>query len=413
VEHIIQDIKKQGVLDAVGDGVSIQDTHFRILYQNKRAKDMIGDHVGQFCYEVYERKDNVCEDCPLALSFRDGKSHTVERTNPSTEKPLTVEITTSPLRNNAGNIIAGIEVVRDVTRRKQTENALRESEKNFRDIVSSSLVGIYKTNLKGDILYVNEALAEIFECRSPEEMMSAGVASFYKHPDDRDQFIQELKRSGSVKSLEITALTKTEKTINILLSAVLEDDTISGMIMDITDLKKTEELVKEERDRAQMYLDVAGVMLLALDPEGKVRLINKRGCEILDHREEEIIGKKWFDHFLPANIRNEVFNVFQNLMSGKADLVKYHENPVLTRHGEERIIAWNNVLLQDEQGTITGTLSSGEDVTLRRKIEHELKERIEELELFYNTAIGRELKMKELKTELEQLKAELRKKSQQ
>lgn len=293
VEHIIKDIKKQGVLDAFGDGVSIQDTHYKILYQNKRAKDIIGDHVGQFCYEVYERKENVCVDCPLALSFRDGKSHTVERTNPSTKKPLIVEITTSPLRDKAGNIIAGIEVVRDITIRKRTE-----------------------------------------------------------------------------------------------------------------------ELIKGERDKAQMYLDVAGVMLLALDTEGKVGLINKRGCEILGHREEDIIGKNWFKHFLPFKVQEEVSNVFKKLMSGQAELAKYHENPILTRHGEEKIIAWYNALLKDEKGNITGTLSSGEDVTLRKKIEQELKERIDELELFYNTAIGRELKMKELKTELEQLKTELRKKSQ-
>jgi PAS domain-containing protein len=158
--------------------------------------------------------------------------------------------------------------------------------------------------------------------------MSAGVASFYKHPDDREQLIQELKGSGNVKSVELQALTKTGKTKNILLSAVLEDDTISGMIMDITDRKKAEELVKGERDKAQMYLDVAGAILLVLDTHGDICLINKRGSEILGYREEEIIGKNWFDHFLPANIRNEVFNVFQKLMSGQADLVKYHENPV-------------------------------------------------------------------------------------
>lgn len=294
LEQIIESIKNQGIIEAFGDGVSIQDTNFKILFQNQVHIQFIGNHVGEYCYSAYEKQKSTCEGCPLAKTFNDGKVHMAERAAHTERGDEEFEITSSPIKDVSGKIIGGIEIVRNITDRKISEEKLRR-----------------------------------------------------------------------------------------------------------------------ERDKAQMYLDVAGVILLVLDTHGNICLINKRGCDILGHREEDIIGKNWFENFLPARIRSEVFNVFQKLMSGQADLVKYHENPVLARHGEERIVAWNNVLLKDDHGTITATLSSGEDVTLRRKIEQELKERVEELELFYNTAIGRELKMKELKTELEEIKAELRKKSQQ
>jgi PAS domain S-box-containing protein len=176
---------------------------------------------------------------------------------------------------------------------------------------------------------------------------------------------------------------------------------------------KSEKLVDEnllikERDRSRMYLDVAGVMIVVLNAQGRVTLLNKRGCEILGYGEEDVIGKDWFENFLPEHVRGNVRTAFNQLMAGQLDVVKYYENPVLTKRGEERIIAWYNALLHDDNGAITGTLSSGEDITLRKKIEQELKDRIEELESFYEMSIERELKMKQLKEEITRLKSEAR-----
>ncbi len=126
VKQLINELIRLGFFDAVGDAISIQDTGFRILYQNRKAKDIIGDRVGELCYEVIEKRDKVCPGCPLALTFKDGKVRSVERTNPSKKRPLIVEITTSAIKNQAGEIIAGMEVVRDVTKRKLAEGELEE-----------------------------------------------------------------------------------------------------------------------------------------------------------------------------------------------------------------------------------------------------------------------------------------------
>lgn len=143
--------------------------------------------------------------------------------------------------------------------------------------------------------------------------------------------------------------------------------------LDITERKQAEEGLKKERDKAQSYLDVAGVIILVIGADRKVSLINKKGCEALGYQENEIIGKDWFQSFLPERNREEVKNVFEKLMKGEIELTEYFENPIINRNGEERIVEWHNTILRDESGKITGTLSSGKDITERKKAEKEIK----------------------------------------
>ncbi len=142
---------------------------------------------------------------------------------------------------------------------------------------------------------------------------------------------------------------------------------------EITERKRTEDLLRAERQKAEKYLEIAGVMMLALDREGTVTLINQKGCEILGYSADEIIGKNWIDSCLPEAIRPELNQVFQNLISDDIQASPYYENSVLTKSGEERLIAWHNTLLRDEQGIIISTLSSGEDITERKRAESELR----------------------------------------
>jgi len=144
-------------------------------------------------------------------------------------------------------------------------------------------------------------------------------------------------------------------------------------------LKLSEEKLREERDRAQGYLDVAGVMLLVIGPDQKVRLINKKGCEVLGYDEKEIIGKNWFGHFLPERVRENVKVIFSKIISGETGSFGYVENVILTKRGEERMVAWHNTVFRNEAGNIVSTLSSGEDITERRRAEEEREKIVHEL----------------------------------
>jgi PAS domain S-box-containing protein/putative nucleotidyltransferase with HDIG domain len=138
---------------------------------------------------------------------------------------------------------------------------------------------------------------------------------------------------------------------------------------DITDMKEAQEAIWQEKDKAQKYLDISEVIMLVLNKKGEITLINQKGNRILGYQEDELIGKNWFETCLPERNRKEIKQVFNKIMAGSTDFIEHHENPVLTRSGEKRIIAWHNTVLRDEKGNSIGILSSGEDITNRVRAE--------------------------------------------
>ena len=142
------------------------------------------------------------------------------------------------------------------------------------------------------------------------------------------------------------------------------------MLQDISEHKRAQQSIRQERDRAQRYLDIADVILLALDLEGRIALINRKGCATLGSEKRELVGRDWIDTCSPARTRNELRTCFRSLLGGDPT---YVESPILTSSGEERMIGWRNSLLRDGEERVLGTLSSGEDITERKKFESALR----------------------------------------
>lgn len=139
------------------------------------------------------------------------------------------------------------ELAKEVTERKEAVEALKISEKKYRNLVDNSIAGVFQSNLEGKIFFVNTALATMFEFESPEEMMSRSILSLFYNSADRNMLLDELQSTGIVNNFEIEALTKTGILKYILISATLEEDMISGMIMDITERKKAETALQKSK----------------------------------------------------------------------------------------------------------------------------------------------------------------------
>lgn len=123
-----EEMKLEAIIAGIGDGISIIDSDYRVLYQNQIHVDLVGAHTGEKCYMAYQHKDEVCESCPVAASFKDGRVHRMERKTTTDRGTLYLEVTASPLKDAAGKIISGIEVVRDITDSKRVEGELREKQ---------------------------------------------------------------------------------------------------------------------------------------------------------------------------------------------------------------------------------------------------------------------------------------------
>ena len=150
-----------------------------------------------------------------------------------------------------------------------------------------------------------------------------------------------------------------------LIKGHIPTDLIPKIILYAIERKQSEMQLKQERDRLKEFLDITGTLILVLDTQMNVTLINKKGCELLGYKENEIIGSNWYDRFLTSSVKDEIKILYNQLMTGELEPPEFYENPVLTKTGEINILLHARIL-KDNNGKITGTLTSGEDITDRK-----------------------------------------------
>ncbi|MBI5073751.1 MAG: PAS domain S-box protein [Nitrospirae bacterium] len=254
----------EAILNAIGDPVSVQDTSFRVLYQNEAHKKLVGAHPGELCYQAYVNRDTTCDKCPVALSFMDGNTHTAEKPGAPEKGILSVEITASALKDAQGRIIAGIEVVRDLTSRRKTEEALHHAEEKFRSLVEHSLVGIYIFQ-NGIFPYVNPKAADVFGY-TQEEIASLPLSGLIVEEDlgtaERNiqsllsgeasishAFLRGKRKDGTIIELE-TEGTKTE---------IDGKPAIIGTLLDVTERRRMEEEIRKSQKLESLSAFAGGI----------------------------------------------------------------------------------------------------------------------------------------------------------
>ncbi len=237
---------------------------------------------------------------------------------------------------------------------------------------------IITTDPNGYIMRMNRK-AEEFSGYKKEELAGKSILTL-AYPEDKTKFIQFWKDllNGLIARYELRVLAKTGYVAHVLASgSVIRDGQgkiveIQYNAQDVSENKRAEIRLNEEKEKAQQYLDIAGTMIVAISSDQNVELINRKGLEILGYKKHEIVGRNWFDTVIPDKDRPSLKHLFQKILEGDLELADYHENTVVTRSGQERIIAWHNSLIRDRHGNITGTLSSGLDITEQRILEGEL-----------------------------------------
>ncbi|MEG4837160.1 PAS domain S-box protein [Microcoleus sp. B9-D4] len=167
------------------------------------------------------------------------------------------------------------------------------------------------------------------------------------------------------QSWEIELLEQIASQLSI---AIQQSKLYRQLQLELQERKQAEATIREAERRWRSLLDNVQLIVVGLDLGGNVNYVNPFFLKLTGYTNPEIFGKNWFENFLPHSIQESTQVVFSEVLAH--NYRPYYQNPILTKSGEERFIAWNNTMLQDSEGNIIGTISIGEDITERQKLEH-------------------------------------------
>ena len=288
--------------------------------------------------------------------------------------------------------------IRDITERKRTEEALRASEEHFRSLFEEAADAMLLFGAELTVRAVNPRGAQLLGYEAGEligtsvtrlvpEEARARIASELAEPR-RGPYRREwlvLRRDGSIFTGELTA-------------ARLSDGQLLLTVRDVSDRRRAEDALRESERRFNDMLRNLELMALMLDREGNTIYCNDHVLRVLGLPREEVVGQNWLDRFVPPE-DTAARRAFGELLADKPS-AWHHENEVVTRSGERRLIQWSNTVLRSATGEAIGSASIGQDITLQRQAEEERGRRATELEQFHRLSVGRELRMVELKREV-------------
>ncbi len=407
-EHKRVEQEYRTLIKSVPDLIVRYDLDLRRIYVNpawEKASGLSAAEVIGVAYTDIPKVPspvNVHYVKKLRLALETGVSQIAEFTwvNASGVE-LFLEYAIVPEYDHHGRIAGLLAVGRDITERKRAEEKLKISEERLRMTLEATQIGIWDWDVANDRYYASPIYYTMLGYEPKEGPADRDEWVQRVHPDDKEAVLEQVDKvlsrtcneysyearfrhaDGSYRwqwALGYGAHYDKNENLTRMLGLRIDIDKRKRMEDELAAYREhLEELVRERtaeleeaRNKARQYLDIAGVILVAIDTHRRVTLINQKGCEVLQSSSAEIIGKDWFETFVPANVRQDVIQGFGRLMAGELEPVEYMENPVLTRGGQERLVAWHNVLLRDGEGQITGTLSSGEDITERRRAEKQI-----------------------------------------
>jgi PAS domain S-box-containing protein len=269
-------------------------------------------------------------------------------------------------------------VIINIRQRKMQEDEAKVKDK-LNAVFNNATEGMLVINKKGEITLANPSAEQMFgypkngllnlaiETLLPKELKSI-------HERHRHTYMAKPRNRPMGMGLELVARRKdgSEFPVEISLSHFENEEGqfAIAFVLDMSERKKALETLAQERAISHTYFELAPVLFIALDKYGNVTSINDYGSTVLGYTKKEIIGANWFARFIAPNIRDELLEYFEKIVSGKVSLDRMHyENPIINKQGEEIEISWRNTILRDLENNPIGVLSAGSDVTEKKKQE--------------------------------------------
>ena len=272
---------------------------------------------------------------------------------------------------------------------RQSEEALRGSQERLRLMMEQMGAILWTTD--NDLRFTSSQGAKLEALNlHPDQIVGRTLCEYFQTDDPEFLPIAAHHRAlrGEPVTYEQTWAGNTYQSHLEPLRDVAGDIVgVIGVSLDITERKRAElELLEAER-RFRTLLDNVKLVAVGLDQDGNVAYANLHFLALTGYTLDKVLGKEWFQTFIPERERPVVGAVFSEIM--ETGIHPHYENHLLTQEGEERLIAWNNTLLLDLDGKPVGTMSIGEDITERKRAAEELRQRAQELAAL--NAIGRQV----------------------
>jgi PAS domain S-box-containing protein len=285
-------------------------------------------------------------------------------------KEISVLFSASLLVGNKGKNLGIVCVAQDITSLKQTQesNALQAAAlDNVADAIEI-------TDHEARYLYVNKAFETITGYQQQEVLGKTPAALLRSgcHSPEIYQTIFDIIAKGEVWKGSLVSKHKNgslydqEVTLSPILNRIGSLTHIVAVKRDITERKRIEATLREAERRWRTLLEEVSLIVIGLDLNGTIEYANPFFLELSGYTNIEIMGQDLFTTFIPRQQRQQVKHSFLEILN--QNFHAHHENPVVTKSGEERIISWSHTLLRNPQGDIIGTMSIGEDITEQKSM---------------------------------------------
>ena len=337
--------KFRAIFDQTFQFIGLMDSEGTLLEANRTALDFLGleeaDVLGRPFWETpwWTHSPELQERMRDAV-HRAGAGEFVrfEAYHPDRDGKIHyLDFSLRPVKDSAGNVVLLIPEGRDISDYKRAEAALKESERDYRNLVDNALVGIFRRDLEGNTYYMNQALVRMLEYDSVEELRGVKFEDAYEDPEARGRFLQTLKDEGKVVGYELRLLTKTGKTRNVLVNGMIEDGIMSGMTMDITERKAMEEELRENEERHRAMFEGSLDAILLVDPEtGEIVDANPAASQLFLRRRSRIVGLHQTELY-PLRLRQGANEAFAWMVNDR-DQDEPTETTILCQDGSERSV---------------------------------------------------------------------------
>ena len=253
--------------------------------------------------------------------------------------------------------------------------ALQKSEQRFRSLFESAPDFIHVLDTQGVIQQVNPMVVERSGF-SERELAGQPLMRFLSPETQKtcmEEFKQLLERGYHHQEMEFVCKDGRVRTMDCACTVVADEASQDPYVLvlqrDVSERKKAEARLQEAERRWRSLLENVRLVVVGLDPLGRVNYINPYGLEVMGYERLELEGQNWFERCVPRTQAGQTAQVFERMLQGQIDVHLYSSNSVLTQGGNERLIAWNTTLLKDAQGSPIGTMSIGEDITERYSLQ--------------------------------------------